>query len=185
MPSAQEEALKAIWDPETGCLISWEEQQAREASAKDMIPGWVKQDSGDDQFGLGLKNAAVNCPTRGGFIIDIDNQCHDTFGLGLQGVTQGSNVNLAFIPAVADALANQQPYHPTTFTIPTFNQAPAPEDDITLGELIIDARVAAIEVTVANLADSISTLLLHLQQQASSSAAPPTGANETIPPMGV
>jgi hypothetical protein len=78
---------------------------------------------------------------------------------------------------------------PTTFTVPTFHQTLAVDDDLTMGESIVNARVSAIENTVTSLADSISTLLLQLQQnqvkQASSPTVSPTGADEAIPPMGV
>ena len=187
-PSAQEEALETVWDPETDRPISWEEQLAREASADDTIPDWVQNDTENEQ--LDVENPAVNRPTRGAFVVDIENQSMDTFGLGrqgLQGTPQGSNISPAVASASAATAASSN--LPTTFTVPTFHQAPAVDDDLTMGESIVDARVSAIENTVTNLADSISNLLLQLQQNqvqpASSPAVPPTGADEAIPPTGV
>jgi hypothetical protein len=70
---------------------------------------------------------------------------------------------------------------PTTFTVPTFHQTLAVDDDLTMGESIVNACVSAIENTATSLADSISTLLLQLQQnqvkQASSPTVSPTGAS--------
>jgi hypothetical protein len=38
-PSAQEDALDTIWDPDTNCPISWEEQQG---GADDTVPEWAR-----------------------------------------------------------------------------------------------------------------------------------------------
>jgi hypothetical protein len=60
---------------------------------------------------------------------------------------------------------------PSTFTVPNFHPAPKADDDITMGESIINDRVAAVKTSVSNmegtvssLATSIQTLLLQLQQ---------------------
>jgi hypothetical protein len=37
-PSAQEDALDTVWDSDTNCPISWEEQQAWEAGVDDTVP---------------------------------------------------------------------------------------------------------------------------------------------------
>jgi hypothetical protein len=80
-PSAQEDALDTVWDPDTNCPISWEEQQAREASADDTVPEWVQETLQEDGTMPGL-GPEVNQPLRGGFVVDFDNLSHDTFGLG-------------------------------------------------------------------------------------------------------
>jgi hypothetical protein len=61
----------------------------------------------------------------------------DTFGLGQPGLPQDSN----------DAAPSNLP---TTFTVPTFHQALAVDNDLTMGESIVNARVSAIENTVAD-----------------------------------
>jgi hypothetical protein len=155
-PSAQEEALETVWDPETSRPISWEEQLAGDASADDTILDWVQKVTREDP--MDTDNAAVNCPTQGAFVVDINNQSIDTFGLGQPGLPQDSN---ATAPSTL----------PSTFTVPTFHQALAVDDDITMGESIVNANVSAIENTVMSLADSISSLLLQLQQNQVNQAA--------------
>jgi hypothetical protein len=88
-PSTQEDALDTVWDPDTNCPISWEEQQAWEAGADDTVPEWVQHTSQADGTTTGL-GPKVNRPLRGGFVVDFDNLSHHTFGLGLQGTQQGS-----------------------------------------------------------------------------------------------
>jgi hypothetical protein len=69
-PSAQEDALDTVWDPDTNCPISWEEQQAREAGADDTVPEWVQetlQEDGTtpglgDLSGEGLLSISITCP---------------------------------------------------------------------------------------------------------------------------
>jgi hypothetical protein len=78
-PSVQEDALDTVWDPNTNCPISWEEHQAREAGADDTVPEWVQDTSQADGTTTGL-GPEVNCPLRGGFVVNFDNLSHDTFG---------------------------------------------------------------------------------------------------------
>jgi hypothetical protein len=172
-PSAQEDALDTVWDPDTNCPISWEEQQAWEASADDTVPEWVQDISQDDGTTTGL-GPEVNHPLRGGFVVDFDNLSHDTFGLGLQGTQQGSTRD----PQAA-IQQQQATAPPSTFTVLNFHPASEADDDITMGESIVNDRVAAVETSVSNmegtvssLATSIQTLLLQLQQ------------NQQQPPLG-
>jgi hypothetical protein len=53
-PSAQEDALDTVWDPDTNCPIWWEEQQAWEAGADDTVPEWVQHTSQADGTTTGL-----------------------------------------------------------------------------------------------------------------------------------
>jgi hypothetical protein len=168
-PSVQEDALDTVWDPNTNCPISWEEHQAREAGADDTVPEWVQDTSQADRTTTGL-GPEVNCPLRGGFVVNFDNLSHDTFGLGLQGPTQGPQAVIQQQQATAP---------PSTFTVPNFHPAPKADNDITMGESIVNERVAAVETSVSNmegmissLAMSIQTLLLQLQQ------------NQQQPPLG-
>jgi hypothetical protein len=117
-PSAQEDALDTVWDPDTNCPISWEEQQVREAGADDTVPEWVQDTSQADGTTTGL-GPKVNCPLRGGFVVDFDNLSHNTFGLGLQGTQQGSTQG----PQAA-IQQQQATAPPSTFTVPNFHPAP-------------------------------------------------------------
>jgi hypothetical protein len=153
--SAQEDALDTVWDPDTNCPISWEEQQAWEAGADgtdDTVPEWVQDTSQADGTTTGL-GPEVNRPLMGGFVVDFNNLSHDTFGLGLQGTQQGSTRG----PQAA-IQQQQATAPPSTFTVPNFHPAPKADDDITMGESIINDRVAAVKTSVLIMEGTVSSL---------------------------
>jgi hypothetical protein len=166
-PSAQEDALDTVWDPDTNCPISWEEQQVREAGTDDTVPEWVQDTSQADgtttaaPSGEGLLSISIICPTT-------------------PSASDYKALNKAR-PRVLKQRSNnnkRQPHHPPLlFQIST--QPPEADDDIMMGESIINDRVVAVETSVSNmegtvssLAMSIQTLLLQLQQ------------NQQQPPLG-
>ena len=60
--NAQADALETAWDPETNRPISWDEQQAKEASADTTVPTWVNQSPGDVCLDSG--NRCQSTPSR-------------------------------------------------------------------------------------------------------------------------
>jgi hypothetical protein len=106
-PSAQEDALDTVWDPDTNCPISWEEQQAREAGADDTVPEWVQDTSQADGTTTGL-GPKVNHPSGEG-LLSISIICPTT-----PSASDYKALNKAQ-PGVLKQRSNnnkQQPHHP-------------------------------------------------------------------------